>query len=147
MGKSVKPDSEAHSNMNLSFIQSFALDPNRHWVVSTGAGAGKTRVLVERYLHLLMHEPSLKVNEILALTFTQKAAEEMKSRIYQEILTQLAQSNLDTTKIERLQQIREEFQNNQISTFHSFCHQLLKKYPVESKVDPNFKVMSDIYKT
>lgn len=54
---------------------------DRNVVVTAGAGTGKTRLLVDRLVHLLMRDPEVKLTQIVALTFTNKAANEMKIRL------------------------------------------------------------------
>ena len=67
--------------MEYSENQLKALDLNRNIIVTAGAGSGKTTVLVKRYLHILIYNPKLMVKNILAITFTEKAAAEMKKRL------------------------------------------------------------------
>jgi len=129
--------------MEFSFSQYCALDHERNWVVTAGAGAGKTSVLTHRYIHLLEQNLDLKVSEILALTFTQKAAEEMKGRIYKEILSRLSEEeDADSSSKERFYKLKEDFSENHISTFHSFCNRLLVSHPVESDIDPDVQLLS-----
>lgn len=122
--------------MKLSAHQRYALDSARNWAVCTGAGAGKTTLLTERYLHLLETHPDLNIEQILALTFTQKAAEEMKGRIYRALQERGKASP-------RFQAIKEQFQENRVSTFHAFCLNLLRAYPVEAQVDAEFSVLRE----
>ena len=91
--------------------------------VIAGAGAGKTRVLVDRYLNII-EQGKAKVDEIVAITFTNKAAKEMKDRIRQK-------STEDVNKA-------------RIGTFHSFCGNTLKENPVEAGVDPRFRVLAEV---
>src|SRR6185503_347502 len=59
---------------------------DRNLVVTAGAGTGKTTLLVDRLVHLLLRNPEpLKITEIVALTFTNKAADEMKLRLRQRL--------------------------------------------------------------
>ena len=81
--------------------------------VSAGAGTGKTSVLVSRFLHLVKRELA-KAQEILAITFTEKAAQEMKRRIASELAS------------ERLESARRELENAYIGTIHAFCARILK---------------------
>jgi len=113
--------------------QEKALDIGRSVCVTAGAGAGKTWVLVERYLKLL--ESGTKVNQILALTFTDKAAAEMRERVRKA----LAEKKGDEWR-ERL----EEFNWCSISTFHSFCTNLIRQHPLETGMPPGFNVMDDV---
>ena len=71
--------------MQLTSQQQKALDIKRNMIVTAGAGSGKTTILVERYLAILLYQPSVSVSNILALTFTDKAASEMKNRIVEKI--------------------------------------------------------------
>lgn len=96
--------------------------------VEAGAGTGKTAVIVERYLHLL-RERGLHPSAILAITFTRKAAQEMKRRI----LDRLAEVGLGT--------IRREVEAGYIHTIHGFCERLLRENPFDAGVDPRFTVL------
>ena len=71
--------------MQLTPSQQDALDIEKHVCVTAGAGSGKTTVLVERYLKILHEGNVKKLREIVALTFTDKAAAEMKDRIVEEL--------------------------------------------------------------
>jgi len=98
--------------------------------VSAGAGTGKTRVLVERFLYLI--EKNLaRPHEILAITFTEKAAQEMKKRIAGRL------------RERGFEQARRELENAYIGTIHSFCARILREHPIEAGVDPNFRVLEE----
>ncbi len=98
-----------------------------------GAGSGKTRVLTERYLHILRTQKAT-INEILTITFTDKAALEMQQRIEKELLA-------STEPV--LQTAKNQFFQHHISTIHSFCLRLLKEYAIEAHLDPQFTIMDD----
>lgn len=87
-------------------------------LVVAGAGTGKTRVITERIRHLLETQPDLKGEEILGLTFTKKAAGEMKWRV-------------GATAGERGKQV-------ELSTFHQFCQRLLEE------IDPGLRALEDV---
>ncbi|MFC1891485.1 UvrD-helicase domain-containing protein [Thermodesulfobacteriota bacterium] len=128
---------------NLTFQQFCALDYNRNMVVTAGPGAGKTRILSHRFCFILLNDDSVSLPQILTLTFTEKAAEEMQARIY-EMLNRLERDlkdNPDNTLWERIREAKEQFHKNRISTIHSFCAGLLREHPVESGVDPGFTVV------
>jgi len=93
-----------------------SLDANA--VVSAGAGSGKTRVLASRYIWLVT-EKELKPEEILTLTFTNKAVSEMYSRIYQYLLEQASQAGADTNN-NRAAYALANFHKARISTLDSF---------------------------
>jgi ATP-dependent helicase/nuclease subunit A len=98
----------------------------RHILVS--AGAGKTTVLVGRFLALAA-SGQVPVTEILALTFTEKAAHEMKTRLYREF------SRL------KLEGARRELESAYISTIHAFAARILREHPIEAGLDPDFRVI------
>ena len=105
---------------------------DRNIVVTAGAGTGKTTLLVNRLLHLLLHRGDpLAVGDIVALTFTNKAADEMKLRLRLR-LNELSPNDLATKALH-------ELEKSQIGTIHSFAAHLLRLYPIESRVDPGFQ--------
>jgi ATP-dependent helicase/nuclease subunit A len=83
--------------------------------------------------------------QILALTFTEKAAEEMKGRVYDMLLRldhQIrSRPSFDESLRNKIREAQERFQTNHISTIHSFCAHLLRNHPVESGIDPGFAVI------
>ncbi len=132
--------------------QQLAMCFDRHMAVTANAGSGKTRVLVNRYLNILLnHEIIYKGSEglrtvntsgIVAITFTRKAASEMLSKVVNGIEELISKAG-DRTVLERLAKIREELTYARVSTIHSFCAGLLRDYPIEAGVLPNFTELSD----
>lgn len=106
---------------------------DRSMVVTAGAGTGKTYVLVRKYINLLTTR-GVAVPEILALTFTDKAAAEMKDRIRKEILSH------DGPQWEKA---AEDFMIAPVQTFHSFCAQVLREFPIEAGLEPGFVVLDE----
>ncbi|MCL2039561.1 MAG: UvrD-helicase domain-containing protein [Bacteroidetes bacterium] len=106
--------------------------------LSANAGAGKTAVLVERYINLLSN--GVNVNEIVAITFTKKAANEMIERVSDK-LDDLIQ-NVPQDKKRHYKDMRKQLVTANISTIHSFCTAILRDYVIESGLDANFKEMS-----
>ncbi|MFO8030189.1 MAG: UvrD-helicase domain-containing protein [Cyclonatronaceae bacterium] len=92
-------------------------------ILEAGAGTGKTHNLTERVIHQLV-DKKVPLERMLALTFTDFAAAEMRSRIYAEI-------NRNIGKSEHLLAVRQRFSRNYISTFHSFCNRILQYFPDE----------------
>jgi ATP-dependent helicase/nuclease subunit A len=127
----------------LTTQQFCALDYNRNIVVTSGPGAGKTKILSHRYCFILLSDENIFIPQILTLTFTEKAAEEMKTRIYQMLLD--LEKDLDKkgdrSLINKIKAAKEDFNKNRISTIHSFCAGLLKEYPVEAGIDPGFNII------
>ncbi len=109
--------------------------------VSAGAGAGKTRVLVERYLNILAREKAA-CDGIMAITFTNKAAKEMKDRIRTRA-AELAAGAPDEETGRRWRAVVADIEHAPIGTFHSFCARVLRENPVEAALDPNFAVLDE----
>ncbi|MCS6859358.1 MAG: UvrD-helicase domain-containing protein [Abditibacteriales bacterium] len=111
-------------------------DLDHHLFLSAGAGAGKTRVLVERYLHILRQQRA-GVEEIVAVTFTEKAANEMKERLRQE-LTRLSSS------IPNAQRHLRALERAPISTIHALCARILRENAIAAGIDPQFAVLDEV---
>ncbi|MEQ1680787.1 MAG: UvrD-helicase domain-containing protein [Nitrospira sp.] len=135
---------------------------DRNVVVVAGAGTGKTTLLVNRLVYLLMKEPApVLITQVIALTFTNKAATEMKVRL-RERLVVLARPEADSVRsgdggavsredlrdryglsadaiAARAQVALNDLEKAQIGTLHSFAGHLLRLHPLESGVDPDFK--------
>ncbi|MBE6444495.1 MAG: double-strand break repair helicase AddA [Alphaproteobacteria bacterium] len=137
-----------------------ASDPNLSVWVEASAGTGKTKVLSDRVLRLLLN--GTKPSRILCLTYTKAAAVEMNNRIANrlskwaishdaELISDL-QKLLGQSKIDQktLSQSRRLFAilldtpgGMKIQTIHSFCQEILKRFPLEAKISPYFEVMDD----
>ncbi len=137
---------------------------DRNLIVTAGAGTGKTTLLVDRLAHLLLRNPDpLQITDIAALTFTNKAANEMKQRLrerlqrYLEIELQIEPSDETEEKTQReveallrlyqlskgeldarLREALRNLERADIGTIHSFAATLLRLYPLEAGVDPQF---------
>ena len=106
---------------------------DKSMVVTAGAGTGKTYVLVQKYIDLLRTR-GVTVPQILALTFTDKAAAEMKERIRAELLRQEGP---------QWEKAAEDFMIAPVQTFHSFCAQVLREFPIEAGLEPGFAVLDE----
>ncbi|AEB08116.1 UvrD-helicase domain-containing protein [Desulfobacca acetoxidans] len=132
-----------------------AVNPSYSVHVEAPAGSGKTTVLLKRYLTLLarVEEPE----EVLALTFTRKAAGELRARIQQQLQGGTEQPS-DVAPSQHAVELRElaqtvshqqadkkngYFERLQISTFHSFCAQLLRLAPHNANLPPDFQLIED----
>jgi ATP-dependent helicase/nuclease subunit A len=120
-----------------TLFQHLATDTARNLVVSAGAGAGKTAVLTRRMIKIL-REQRLPIDGLMVVTFTDKAAVEMKERVYSAIDREILR-----TGDEHFKKLRDDFLKNRISTFHAFCAALLREYPIEAQSDPYFRVMDE----
>jgi len=102
---------------------------HRNLAIAAGAGAGKTGVLVERYLYAIQ-EYGESPAELLTITFTRKAAAEMKRRI------------VDRLRAEGLHDQARQAQVGPISTIHGYCERLLREYPFDAGLDPRFDILT-----
>ncbi len=114
---------------------------SNHILVTANAGSGKTKVLSGRYIDALLNK-NIRVNEIAAISFTDKAASELYSKIREQLVEKYNDSKDDNEKI-KLNGLIKDLVNSNISTFHSFCSSLLKEYPLEVGLDPSFKLLDD----
>ncbi len=108
--------------------------------VSAGAGSGKTRLLVARYLHYVMKD-RLSLNSIAAITFTNKAADQMKARVAARA-RELSEENAADSAFWK--KVAAGVHHAPISTIHSFCSGILRAHPVEAGIDPAFTVLDDV---
>ena len=141
-----------------------ASNPENSVWVEASAGTGKTKVLSDRVLRLLLQ--GVAPSRILCLTYTKAAAVEMSGRIagrlsrwailedeklISELETLLGKSLRDSEKAEEIKaQARKLFAvlldtpgGMKIQTIHSFCQEILKRFPLEAKISPYFEVMDD----
>lgn len=127
--------------MKFTASQQAALDLTRHLGITANAGSGKTRVLVERYVNILEQEQDTTPRNVVAITFTEAAAAELRGRIVREIDDRIAQGG-ERHRMRRLENIRNDIKSGYIGTIHSFATRLLKAYPVEANVDAQFSILS-----
>ncbi len=106
--------------LNEKQQQSVNLDEETNALILAGAGSGKTRVLTHR-IHYLISEKNNHIDNILAVTFTNKAATEMKERL----------SGL----------LRQPIGRMWVGTFHSLAHRLLRTHPTEANLSPTFQIL------
>lgn len=119
------------STDSLTAVQRKAVEAvGQNVCVSAGAGTGKTRVLVERFLYLVENKLA-HPREILAVTFTEKAAQAMKHRI------------ADRFRDSGLEEARRELENAYIGTIHAFAARILREHPIEAGVDPAFRIFEE----
>lgn len=141
-----------------------AADPKKSVWVEASAGTGKTKVLSDRVLRLLLS--GVHPSKILCLTYTKAAAVEMSSRIagrlsrwavadeerlhkeLHSLLGKLPDNQKDYASLEAM--ARQLFAvlldtpgGMKIQTIHSFCQEILKRFPIEAKISPYFEVMDD----
>lgn len=111
-------------------------------VLSSGAGCGKTHVLTSRYLaHLL--DDGVEVGEIVAITFTDRAARQMRGRIRQVLTARLKQAAAEDEAEVWRRHLR-GLESAPISTIHSFCGTLLRQHAIEAGLDARFEVLEEV---
>lgn len=115
-----------------------AVDPSHNVVLEASAGTGKTRVLVDRYVNLL--RAGVEPANILAMTFTRKAAAEMRERIVATLREASSRSPEDAA---RWRDLRDRLNEIAISTIDAFCLALLREFPLEADLDPGFDVADE----
>lgn len=118
------------------------IERGRDVVVTAGAGTGKTRTLVSRYLALLHEE--LPLRSIVAITFTKKAAREMRNRLRDTIRLYLESTDLtDKSEQSRWAAHYSDLDAARVGTIHSLCTEILRAHPAEAGIDPRFEVLDE----
>ncbi len=126
----------------LTEQQEKALELDKHISLTANAGSGKTRVLVERYVSAVRE--GVPVEQILCLTFTDKAALELRQKISERISSEYRVARATGGEAgEALSKARAGMLEANINTIHSFCSQILREFPVETGIDANFKVLEE----
>ena len=110
-------------------------------LITAGAGTGKTRTLTARYLQLLADGVPLR--SIVAITFTRKAAREMRNRIREQVWDYLARPELSEAERAQWRSIAIQLDAARISTFHGLCREILQTHPAEARVDPYFQTLEE----
>ena len=112
-------------------------------VVEAAAGTGKTTALVKRILRVIAS--GVDVADIVAVTFTEKAAGELKLRLREEIEQERrkAAASGDAAALAAFEKALGHLEEAHVSTIHTFCADLLRERPVEARVDPLFVVLTE----
>ena len=107
-------------------------------LVSAAAGSGKTKVLVERLMgQILRTDQECSINDYLMITFTKKAAAELRTRIAKELAARLAQD----PENRHLQKQQSRIYLTQISTVHAFCGELLREFAYALDIPADFRML------
>ena len=112
------------------------------FLLEAGAGTGKTTVLVSRIL-ALVKTGRATLDRIVAITFTEKAAGELKLRLREEIEKAIEKAEGQEER-ERLRTAATDLERAPVSTIHAFAQALLKERPFEAGLDPGFQVAAEI---
>ncbi|MEL7626622.1 MAG: UvrD-helicase domain-containing protein [Anaerolineaceae bacterium] len=136
-------------NLTEIILENFGLNENQSKaakqrgcdvVVTAGAGSGKTRTLVARYTCLLAE--GLRPRQITAITFTNKAALQMRAKV-RESLSDLEQQAANPEERRRWSELSEQIDSARIGTIHSLCAEILRNHPAEAGLDPRFEVLDE----
>jgi ATP-dependent helicase/nuclease subunit A len=119
----------------------------RNVVVDAGAGTGKTTLVVQRLVEMVAPSDdrfeAVPLSRIAAVTFTRKAAGELRLRVREEILRGLADPALSETRRHRLHDAIGALDDAHIGTIHSFADRLLRMHPVEARLSPSYEIVED----
>jgi ATP-dependent helicase/nuclease subunit A len=110
---------------------------DRNYIVEASAGSGKTTILIERLVQLLAGGHA-QIQEVAALTFTRKAAAEMRSR-FQIHLEKQCHESTDPHETKRLRQALDHVHQTYIGTIHGFCSRLLREFATEAGLPAGFE--------
>ncbi len=127
-------DQEARDRIRTSLDESM--------VVEAAAGTGKTSELVARLVAVLA-EGRGTAQTVVAVTFTEKAAGELKLRLRAELETARQAAGRGSARRARLDEAVARLEEARVSTIHGFCNDLLHERPVEARVDPRFRVLAE----
>ena len=111
-------------------------------IVEAAAGTGKTTELVRRIVRVIQTGRA-EVTEIVAVTFTEKAAGELKLRLREALEEARGGSVSESAERDRLDRALGRLEEAQVSTIHGFCADLLRERPVEARIDPLFMVLTE----
>lgn len=114
---------------------------NCNLLVSAAAGSGKTAVITQRAMDIIIHD-QIDVSRILMLTFTNAAASEMRTRLSSQLLQQMDQER-QPQRLAYLNNQLDKINESDISTVHAYCIKLLRRHYHAAQVDPAFAVMGE----
>jgi ATP-dependent helicase/nuclease subunit A len=134
MTKKSPPDQKVRDRIASEFDKSF--------FVEAGAGSGKTHSLVDRMTGLIRYGHA-GIENIAAVTFTRKAAVELRERFQIELEKIVHEKATPEEEKNRIGSALSNFEQSSISTIHSFCARLLRERPVEAGIDPGFKEIEE----
>lgn len=118
--------------------------------VTANAGSGKTTLLVRKYLYLqIFHPEKFNYKNIVAITFTNKAASEIRKKIRETIMALVNRTEpfenveLSEKQVETLDRINKNIVNLEVGTIHKFCRKLIKEHAFRAGLEPNFTVLDE----
>ncbi len=115
-------------------------DRERDVFLRAGAGTGKTTVLVDRFCAAAL-DPEGGVERILAFTFTERAADQLRRRVREELIERGREASGE--RLKALREAQAATDRAWISTIHGFCRRLLASHPAAAGLDPRFRVVDE----
>jgi len=130
--------------MNYKFVTDFSqIDLNRHALIEASAGTGKTYTIENLVVRFLKQRADLDLENILLVTFTEKATSEMKVRIYEKLGKELLSDENGEEIKEKIRRTLDAFDFASIYTIHGFCNTVLKEFALENSVLFQNEVIND----
>ncbi|MEI7752447.1 MAG: UvrD-helicase domain-containing protein, partial [Candidatus Omnitrophota bacterium] len=134
MTENIRPDQKERDKISKELGKNF--------FVEAGAGSGKTHSMVNRMTGLV-REGCAKIENIAAVTFTRKAAAELRERFQIMMEGALHDKGTKEEEKDRIAEALSSLERASISTVHSFCARLLRERPVEAGIDPDFEEIEE----
>ncbi len=125
--------------MAFTLEQQAAIEAQGRVIVSASAGSGKTTVMIEKIIRLITS--GVGVEELLAVTFTKKAAAQMKEKLSRALIEEINKAEISSTKRSALKKQLSGVASADISTIHSYCSKLIKSHFYAAGVDSVFRVI------
>ena len=126
---------------NFTEEQQAAIAAAGKTIVSASAGSGKTTVMIEKIVRLITS--GVDVREILAVTFTKKAAAQMKEKLRKALIKAINSPDTSAAQRSELKKQLAEVPGADISTIHSFCSKLIRSHFFAAGVDSDFSVIAE----
>ncbi|MDI7269911.1 MAG: UvrD-helicase domain-containing protein, partial [Myxococcota bacterium] len=119
----------------------------RNVLLDAGAGTGKTTILIDRLLRLLAPEDGadpIPIHRIAAVTFTRRAAGELRLRLRERLLAEAAREDPSVERRDALRRAIAGVDAAHVGTIHSFADRLLRLHPVEAGLSPSYEIVEDV---
>ena len=132
------------SEIKLNVEQTaFVKNTKGNMLVSASAGSGKTTTMIYNLINLIV-EHNVPVQSLLVVTFTDAAAQEMKQKLYFELINNIKTNNYSEEKLKQLYSELDNIMVADIGTVHSVCKKIVTKYFYAVSVEPNFKIIANV---
>ena len=132
--------SEQEKKARFTPEQTAAIEAEGKTIVSASAGSGKTTVMIEKIIRLI--QSGVDVSEILAVTFTNKAAAQMKEKLRKAIMKSINEPSVTSARRSALKKQLDGVSSADISTIHSFCGKLIRSHFYAAGVDNSFRIIN-----